>query len=88
MSPQGSGVRPVSVSGVIPGSVTVAGGPISVVGQNFPDGASVTVGGLACTVVVVVTSQLITCVAPVLAVGLWPIIVAGALGPNLEVTLL
>lgn len=68
-------------------TLTVAGGPVSVRGRWFRDGMSVDVGGQAASLVVVINSTLLTCVAPVLAVGFHVLRVAGVTGPTMEYTL-
>ena len=56
---------PPAVSAVSPVSGAVAGGsPITVTGTGFLVGATVTVGGAACSVVVVVSPTSVTCSTP------------------------
>jgi hypothetical protein len=54
-----------TISSVTPSSGTPSGGtPITIVGTNFVSGATVTIGGLAATNVVLVSSTMITAVTP------------------------
>ena len=54
-----------TISSVTPSSGTPSGGtPITIVGTNFVSGATVTIGGLAATSVVLVSSTMITAVTP------------------------
>lgn len=58
-------LAPPTVSGVAPTSGTTAGGTtITITGTLFAPGATVTIGGAACTDVVVVSATSITCVTP------------------------
>jgi hypothetical protein len=59
-----------AVGGVSPGSGPIAGGtPVTVSGQNFAAGATVSFGGVAATGVTVVNSTTITATTPAHAVG-------------------
>ena len=79
--------NPVAVS-VEPETVLPAGGAITVHGRGFRAGVSVKVGGVAATLVVVVTSRLLTCVAPVMGVGSYTVSVDDVAGPMLEYSVL
>lgn len=71
-----------------PTSMLPAGGALTIHGHGFRAGVSVTVGGIAATAVVVVTTKLLTCIAPALSVGFYPVVVGGVTGPDLEYSVL
>jgi hypothetical protein len=69
------GVQP-TVTSVNPTSGSTAGGAsITITGTNFVSGATVTVGGAACTNVVVVNSTEITCATPAGTAGTASVVV-------------
>lgn len=86
-APFAGGPHSPEILEVTPMTISVAGGPISVRGRWFKDGTEVRVGGVSATLVVVVSSTLLTCIAPVLAVGFHVLEVAGVSGPTMEYTL-
>ena len=59
---------------------TGAGQAVTITGSNFVTGATVTIGGVACTSVVVVSSTEITAVAPTHAVGAVDVVVTNSSG--------
>jgi hypothetical protein len=74
---------PPTISSVSPASGALAGGTsITLTGTDFVTGASVTVGGLTCSSVVVVNSTSITCVTPANSVGTYAITVTNSDGQN------
>ncbi len=61
---------PATIASITPDTGPPAGGtPITIVGTNFTAGATVTIGGLAATSVVVVNTTTITAVTPAHAAG-------------------
>jgi hypothetical protein len=78
-----------TITAVSPAGGSTAGGtPVSITGTNFQSGATVTVGGIAATSVVFVSSTRITAVTPAHAAGNVPVTVtnptalAGTLNPG------
>jgi hypothetical protein len=59
---------------------TGAGQAVTITGTNFVTGATVTIGGVACTSVVVVSATEITAVAPTHAVGVVDVVVTNSSG--------
>lgn len=55
---------------------------VTIVGTLFRAGATVTVGGLSCTSVVVVDAQTITCVVPIIAAGAKTVVIANPSGSS------
>lgn len=71
-----------SVTGCAPIAVHSGGGVgLTVTGSGFVAGAAVTLGGAACTSVVVVSGTQITCDAPALAPGLYDLLVTNPSQP-------
>jgi hypothetical protein len=65
-----------TVTGVSPSSGSAAGGTaITITGTNFASGATVTVGGAACSNVVVVSPTSITCTTPARTAGTSSVVV-------------
>lgn len=75
-----SGVTPV-VAGVTPNTGDAAGGdPVTIHGEGFVPGATVTIGGVAATSVVFVDDSTITCVTPAHAAGAAAVAVTNSVG--------
>jgi len=71
----------VVVNSVRPALIEIEGGSvIEIRGSNFTGATGVTIGGTACTGVVVVNDGLIRCIAPVKAAGTYDVIVLSPLG--------
>jgi uncharacterized protein (TIGR02145 family) len=70
-------VNPVpAITAVSPTYGEPAGGaPLTITGTNFMAGATVTIGGTACTGVTVNSSTEITCITPAKAEGTYPVVV-------------
>lgn len=67
------------VTSVSPSSATYNGGTsVTITGTQFAAGATVTIGGKACTSVVVVSATTITCVTPAGTVGAKDVVVTNA----------
>jgi hypothetical protein len=70
-----------TVSSCNPSTVgTVGGDSVTITGDLFEAGATVTFGGTACTNVIVVNPTTITCTAPAKAVGSYDVVVTGTDG--------
>lgn len=72
-------LTPALIKAVTPSS-GAAGVALTITGSGFDPGATVTVGGVAATSVVVVNPRKITCVAPAHAAGLVNVIVSDDAG--------
>ena len=76
-----------TVSSVSPTSGATTGGQqLSITGTNFASGATVTVGGAACTNVVVVSSTSITCTTPAGTAGAKDVVVRNSDGQSVTAT--
>ena len=80
-------VRPVraifistpTVTGISPATGVLSGGTsITITGTNFSSGASVTIGGSACTSISIVSSTSITCITPARSAGAKDVVVTNS----------
>ena len=69
-----------TVSAISPSSADLAGGAVTITGEGFAPGATVTIGGIAATSVVWVNDSTITCVAPVGTAGAKNVVVTNSIG--------
>eukprot|EP00798_Chlamydomonas_sp_ICE-L_P006952 gene6952-3969_t len=72
-----SGILPVvtSVSPVVQARYLAGGDILTITGTLFSDGATISIGGTACTSVSFVSNMTLTCMAPAKAEGSYPVVV-------------
>ena len=69
-----------TVTAITPNTADLAGIAVTITGEDFAPGATVTIGGVAATSVVVVDDSTITCVAPVGTAGVKSVVVTNSVG--------